>query len=228
MGNSDNKTESMDQPEQTLSIEQKARFFDELAKRFYNRNFGTVTKAEFDLMMFHFYFEPHKNKFEKPSTYAISKALGITQERVRNLIVKENLIYPSTTDVKVFFNTFLKSKIQYNKTQNSVEIPVLDPRVLIEIEHEIELAGGFVRYKANKKSLAVSLADFSKLLLRFDDKLKGKEKDEAQKLISTAAAKEKELTPDRLQELLGKTLPLLTSSVPCLASLFPASIFPGD
>ena len=78
----------------------KARAFDQLAALFYDRNFSTVSKSEIELLMFSFYLEAtiaaHKNAkgvldYVLASDYEISKQLGITQEKVRNLKIKKQV-----------------------------------------------------------------------------------------------------------------------------------------
>ena len=77
--------------------------FDEIACHFYSHNFGQTSKTDLDLLMFHFYYEKMRSIFTDSeggldytqcSDYKISKELRITQQRVRNLKVKNQLIYP--------------------------------------------------------------------------------------------------------------------------------------
>ncbi len=220
MEKSRSKPKSKNQQDQALSIEQKARFFDELANRFYKHNFGTLTKAEFELMMFHFYSEQHKGEPDKLDAYTMSKDLGITQERIRNLKIKEYLVYPPLINWVDFFRKELEDKIRYNESDNSIEFPVLDPRLFIEIEHAVELAKGSVRYRTNKKILALSLIDFTKLLVELDSKLKDNEKKDAFELIESAAKAEGVLTPLQLKENLGKARLPLFSDVAGAVSFF--------
>ena len=77
--------------------------FEELTKRFYRQNFGQMSKSDFEALMFHFYMkklvEQYQNSagvldYNKCSDYKISQELGITQQRVANLKVKSQLLYP--------------------------------------------------------------------------------------------------------------------------------------
>ena len=87
----------------TFKDEDKIKFFDEIASRFYEANFGQFSKADFELLMFKFYIQKmisdNKNgdntiDYSLCSDYKISKDLGITQQRVRNLKVKNQLVNP--------------------------------------------------------------------------------------------------------------------------------------
>ena len=87
----------------SFTNEEKIIAFDEIASQFYEANFGQASKADIELMMFRLYIEKlikqHRNPdgtvdYRKCSDYKISKDLGITQQRVRNLKVKNQLIHP--------------------------------------------------------------------------------------------------------------------------------------
>lgn len=70
-----------------FSTEEKANMFDQIAGHFYSRNFGQTSKTDLEVLMFNFYLRqmerthPHALNLD----YLISKELGITQQRVRNL-----------------------------------------------------------------------------------------------------------------------------------------------
>lgn len=195
-------------------LEKKAKFFDELSAHFYNCNFGTCSKSEIDLLMFHFYCELHRDKAN--DSYTMSKTLGITQERVRNFKVKEYLTFPREIPWKELFTEKLKHKIQYNEADKTVEIPVLDPTVFIEIEHQIETNGGYVRYMRNGKILSVTLLDFSNLLIHLDADAEPNDRREAKRLIKENYEKTKSLAPSQIKEMIlekccGAALPLLSA-----------------
>lgn len=77
--------------------------FDKIANEFYNSNFGSLSKPEMELMMFDFYIKKMMSNcrsdddtfdYSLCSDYKISIDLGITQQRVRNLKVKNQLVNP--------------------------------------------------------------------------------------------------------------------------------------
>ena len=85
----------------TFTEKEKCEMFDKIAEKFYNSNFGQTSKADFELLMFNFYIRKiisdNMNSdgtidYNKCSDYKISKGLGITQQKVRNLKVKNQLI----------------------------------------------------------------------------------------------------------------------------------------
>ena len=94
----------------TFTEDEKAKMFDKIASQFYEANFRKISKADFELLMFHFYIDKmvsqNQNEdgsvnYNSISDYKISKELGTTQQRVKNLKVKNQLIYPIDFDWKL-------------------------------------------------------------------------------------------------------------------------------
>lgn len=91
------------------STEEKEKIFDILSEKYYKNNFGTFSKADCDLLMFSFYIEKMVRdnsddnnvvNYNICSDYTIAKELGITPQKVRNLKIKKQLVYPITFDWK--------------------------------------------------------------------------------------------------------------------------------
>ena len=141
--------------------EEKIKMFDEIAKHFYDSNFGRFSKADFEALMFHFYMEKmiekHKNDdgtidYNKCSDYKISKDLGITQQRVRNMKIKNQLLYPVDYDWKKAF-----AKLLYNarKEDKKIVLNIPDPNLFFEVQNFIEENGGYIEYQLNNKVLQI-------------------------------------------------------------------------
>ena len=88
-----------------FSNEEKCKYFDEIVKHFYQKNFGSLSKTDMDILMFHIYIEhligeicidndDNTIDYTLCSDYVISRQLGITQQRVRSLKVRSELAYP--------------------------------------------------------------------------------------------------------------------------------------
>lgn len=142
---------------------EKAAHFDELAKCFYDANFGTFSKSEFELLMFRFYLEKlmsaSRNNdgtidYHKCSDYKISTDLGITQQRVRNLKVKSHLTKPSEFQWQKSLAPLLKNA-RLDKTTGKIEIPIPDPVLLLEIENYLEEAGKYAEPCLKSKLLCI-------------------------------------------------------------------------
>ena len=80
------------------NLEEKAAAFDQIAAQFYEGNFGRMSKADLETLMFHLYIEQilkrSEQDFHTYSDFRLSKELGIPQSRVSSLKVKKQLQYP--------------------------------------------------------------------------------------------------------------------------------------
>jgi|GEM_PF-697545 len=133
----------------------KVAAFDLLAENFYERNFGSMQKSDIDLFMFSIFIERILIKegleYNDFSDYKMSKALGITQQRINNLKVKKELKYPNKDfDWKVSFAKLSKNA-RYDDKKIKIYIP--DPNVYIELKNVIESKGGYVEITLNPKLL---------------------------------------------------------------------------
>ena len=163
--------------------EEKARMFDEISKHYYNKNFGTFSKSDMDLLMFHFYLQKlvDDNKDEKGqlnynqvSDYKISNKLGITQSRVKSLKIKKQLIYPIEYEWKTAFASLIPNA-RYDETKKLIILSVADPNLFIEIDNYIEENGGYIEYQLNGKLLQMRVEFFVELaILAEDESNKGK------------------------------------------------------
>lgn len=160
----------------SFTNEEKINIFDEIAAHFYNRNFGTLTKTDFDLMMFHFYIEAlnQRNTMEGQlnykgcSDYLISKELGITQQRVRNLKVKNHLVYPpeeSDSWITSFASLVENARLDNDK----IVISIPDPNLYIEIENYLEENGSYIEKQLNSKLMVMRIEYFIDVCLLFED-----------------------------------------------------------
>ena len=81
-----------------FSKDDKAKAFDEIAKKFYLSNFGSTAKSDIETLMFSIYIERILDENVKnPNTYSdytLSKSLGISQEKINRLKIQKELKYP--------------------------------------------------------------------------------------------------------------------------------------
>jgi hypothetical protein len=151
----------------------KAQAFDEIAARFYEVNFGLSTKSDIDLLMFKLYFDKlnaeNKNadgstNYRACSDYIISKALGISQDRVRNLKLKKQLIYPEVIEWQTALAPLVKTA-RYDEHTRKIMINIPDVNLYYEIQNYIEEQGGYTETQLNKKLLAIRVEYFIELAL---------------------------------------------------------------
>lgn len=160
-----------------FSDEEKIRNFDEIVSHFYNTNFGQMSKTDMELMMFHFYLEKviYDNKnvdntidYSKCSDYKISKELGITQQKVRNLKVKSQLIYPIEFDWKKSLSALI-GNARFDKEKKKIILNIPDPNLYYEIREYIEEKGAYVETQLNSKILQIRIEYFIELMLSFEN-----------------------------------------------------------
>ncbi|MGI6348296.1 MAG: hypothetical protein ACOXZ0_00035 [Eubacteriales bacterium] len=99
---------------------------------FLNKNYGLATKSEFELLLFHHFMESHRHENKQISDYYLSKQLGIIQQRVRNLRVKENLQFPLEINIHTEFEKLIK-KASYDRSTEKITMDIEDPNLYIEL-----------------------------------------------------------------------------------------------
>lgn len=146
------------QPSEMETLKNKAKAFDKIAERYYLGNFGTMQKSDFEVLLFSIYLEQILDKKEEDmnsySDYELSKKLGITQDKIRNLKVKKELKYPYE---KFKWKESFKRVCEDARFENGkFEIDVRDPNLYIELKNQIERDGGYVDVTLNKTLLKVA------------------------------------------------------------------------
>lgn len=148
--------------------ETKAAAFDKLALHFYDANFGTMSKADIEVLMFSEYIErilgiDNQAAFSDYSDYILSKNLGITQSRIANLKVKKQLKYPHEYNWTDSFQIVCKNNARYENGRIKIQIP--DINLYYEVKNAIEESGGFVDVTLTSKLLQVRPEYYIDLLL---------------------------------------------------------------
>lgn len=143
--------------------EEKVRMFDKLSERFYNSNFGQISKSDIELLMFHFYIqkmiddnmeEDGTINYSKCSDYRISQDLGITQQRVRSLKIRNQLTHHIEFDWKKAFAK-LTQYARYDERTGMISVNIPDPCLLIEIQNFLDESGAYIEKTLNSKVLRV-------------------------------------------------------------------------
>lgn len=147
-----------------LTDEQKVVGFDRIAKLFYEKNFGSASKAEIELLMFDIFMEAMITKYKDPTTdvldykecsdYRIGKILGLPQERVRTLKIKKQARYPVSFEWQKSL-LVIKDYIYYNKQTQRIIIPTRDPNLYNEIRNFIEDCGGYIEIQRGSNVIQI-------------------------------------------------------------------------
>ena len=147
--------------------ESKALAFEEIARRYYAGNFGQMSKADFETLLFHLYIEQilktDDQAFSEYSDYRLSKQLGISQSKVSSLKVRKQLQYPHSFDWQKSLEA-LSSRVHYENGKIKIQIP--DINLYLEIKNAVEEMGGYVEALLTPKLLQLSPGYFLDLLIQ--------------------------------------------------------------
>ena len=151
----------------------KATAFDRLADRYYKGNFGTIAKSDLDVLMFSLYIDRLIEQNRRPdgtldytacSDYNISKDLGITQQKVRNLKIKKQLLEPEEFEWQRALASLLENA-HYDESTHKVTLNIPDPNLYLEIQNFIEEKGAYIEKTLNNKMLQLRAEYFIQLLV---------------------------------------------------------------
>ena len=156
-------------PEETgvMSSDVWSSFLAEIKEQCLTRNFGTLSKSEFDLMVFHYYLLNKQVNVggQYVSDYDIGLELGLTIQRVRSLREREALKWPPKNDWKDRFLECLKHA-RCDEMRN-VKLLVPDVNVIKGIRNFIEKAGLIDDYQLNPKVFQCNLDALIAICLDF-------------------------------------------------------------
>lgn len=144
----------------------KSKAFDEIAELFYFKNFGNSSKSEIELLMFKIFMEVMIEKSKIPGTnvidyakcsdYKIGMKLGLIQQRVRNLKVKKEIIYPQKDfDWKESLALLLKDEKRMHFENGMIRVNIPDPNLYYAIQDYVENQGGYIEMHLNPKILEI-------------------------------------------------------------------------
>ena len=173
----------------------KALAFEEIAKRYYAGNFGQMSKADFETLLFHLYIEQilktDDQAFSEYSDYRLSKQLGISQSKVSSLKIKKQLQYPHSFSWKNSLEA-LSNRVNYENGKIKIQIP--DINLYLEIKNAVEEMGGYVEVSLTPKLLQLSPGYFLDLLVQTekDEKKESLRKDLAKELRDCCREKNKD------------------------------------
>ena len=187
------------------TAESKAKAFDAIAEKYYFSNFGSVSKSDFEVLLFSLYIEQilvkNEADFSAYSDYTLSTQLGITQSRVSSLKVKKELIYPH--EGFEWQDSFLRILPNVIYEDGKIKLYIPDRNLYLEIKNAIENSGGFIEVQLTSNLLQVRLEYFLDLLIIAD---KTKSEEELRRQIIDTIGKENKEINLREKEPIGKAL----------------------
>ena len=169
----------------------KAEAFDMLAQEYYLGNFGQMSKAETDVIMFHLYIKQLLNvkgdaDFTNYSDYVLAKDLGITQSKVSSLKLKQQLQYPIEYKWQDSLAR-ISSNVRYENGKFKLLIP--DINLFYEIKNAVETNGGYIDITLTPKLLQISPEFFFDLMIAISEE---KERTQLRKKIRAELRKQRE------------------------------------
>lgn len=149
----------------TFNNTEKCAIFDKIEGLYFHQNFGSMSKADLDLLLFSEYIEHCINEGAPYDDYTLSKKLGITQSRVRSLKEKKELKFPHKGfDWKSAFADSIQYA-KYDKGDHYVKVIIQDINVMNEIRHYIEQKGWYDECSLNRKLLRIPLDCFTEICI---------------------------------------------------------------
>lgn len=152
-----------------FSNEEKQKAFDRIASLYYHRNFGMMSKTDFETLLFDIYIEHLLQNRLSFDDYTMSRALGISQSKIRTLKQRKELQYPHEAfDWKEAFAREIPNAT-YDDTTHWVTMNVSDVNVMIELRYFVERNGWFDYYQLNPKLFSCRLDYFIELCKKLSD-----------------------------------------------------------
>ena len=137
-----------------MKIKEEALYSRIKESQLFTNRFGSFSKADYEVLMFTVYLD----SLDKPARdYEISRDLGITEQRVRNLRIKSQLVFPQEINWIQQMENALQSGTY---DDGMVTITLEDPSVRNRIRYEVESKAGTVNLSLSSKQLVLPVESF--------------------------------------------------------------------
>lgn len=179
-----------------FSTEEKNKFFEWLNENYFNKNFGSVSKADFETYLFSLYYENKLNQVGKHrimiDDYSIGQELGLTNSRVRSFKERKQLKYPIVDylwkrDIVEYMNN-----AHFDEKKDLIKFSIPDVNVLKDLRHFVEVHGWYDEYQLNTKLFQCNLNTFINLCKAIDDENINNEDKDKLKNLAQKYSKEEE------------------------------------
>ena len=163
----------------SINNNEKAKYFDQIAKEYFNGNFGSFSKSQMDLLMFHILCEIYRLQGKDITDYELSNQLGIVESRVRTYRTKEYLQFRE--DDFNWEEEFLKAACKPYRVGDMIKISIEDPIVQRELKHYLEVNGGLYDNNLNCKLLSITPLTYVELIIQIQSKFSGTDDNQLEK-----------------------------------------------
>lgn len=140
-----------------LTIKQKEAFADDFLKHYLSNGYGTMGKAEIDIMVFHLISEALGIKGK--SNYELANELRITESKVKSLRLNSALRYNQPNHKAVLAEIVQRITAAMQKpefSEGTVAITIENPVEQRELTHAIKLAGRHVNHTLNSEVFEIA------------------------------------------------------------------------
>lgn len=152
--------------------EVKIAFFDEIAENYFDKNFGTMLKSDFETLIFSYYIENLIENNQNFDDYSISKKLGISESRVRTLKERKELKYPyKKYNWKQAFSEIIKYA-HYDEKNELVQLKIEDVNLLKDLRYFMNSHHYFDVYQLNPKLFQCKLEFFIQICMDIDNEFR--------------------------------------------------------
>lgn len=143
-----------------LSEEEKIALAEKIIELYFRQNFGTLSKTDLETLLFSEYLDHLIANDEPYDDYTVSRALCLTQSRVRSLKERKELRYPYVHArwKELFVRDLENAKL--SEDEHHIKLIVQDINVLAEARHYVEEKGWYDDYSLNRKLLNLPLSGF--------------------------------------------------------------------
>ena len=150
---------------------EKIRLTDWMNQNYFdNQNFGSVSKADFELFLFSLYVDHLIDNKEIFDDYTVGKQLGITISRVRSLKERKELKYHREDYCWVAYFIACIENARYDETAHLVKVNIPDVNVIKDVRYFLEQNGWYDEYQLNPKLFQCRADIFIEMCNRLPDK----------------------------------------------------------
>ena len=148
---------------------EKIALFDRISENYFNRNFGTMLKADVDTMIFSAYIEHCLNNGLPYDDYTLSIQLGLTEARVRSLKERKQLRYPYEDYhwKEAFIQLIPNAK--YSEAKKLVQMNIGDVNLIKDVRNYVYSHGWFDEFQLNPKLFQCRVDYFISLCNSFEN-----------------------------------------------------------
>lgn len=146
----------------------KVQFTDEFLNQYINKGFGTISKKEIDLLVFHLLSE--LADLDKISNYNVALKLKLTPTKIKNLRFERRLKYCQLTEEQIkdtFIESLKKSALKVNKSSKCIILSIEDTFIREAIKAKLKELYQLSDSSFNSELITLDFDAFASLMDRF-------------------------------------------------------------